>query len=73
MADPSDALEPYRQYLMLLAQVHLDPQLRGKLDPADLVQQALLRAHLAFDGLRDRQPAVLSAWLPPMLLETSTR
>ena len=70
MDDPSDALEPYRQYLMLLAQVHLDPQLRGKLDPADLVQQALLRAHLAFDGLRDRQPAVLSAWLRKILART---
>lgn len=70
MADPPDALEPYRQYLMLLAQVHLDPQLRGKLDPADLVQQALLRAHLAFDDLRDRQPAVLSAWLRKILART---
>jgi RNA polymerase sigma-70 factor (ECF subfamily) len=70
VADSLDPLEPYRQYLMLLAQVHLDPQLRGKLDPADLVQQAMLRAHLAFDGLRDRQPAVLSAWLRKILART---
>lgn len=70
MPDTPDALEPYRQYLMLLAQVHLDPQLRGKLDPADLVQQALLNAHLAFDGLRDRQPAVLSSWLRKILART---
>ena len=28
-----DILEPYRRYLTVLASVHLDPRLRGKLEP----------------------------------------
>jgi hypothetical protein len=43
--DPSQALEPFRSYLEVLTRVHLDSRLRGKLDPADVVQQTLPRAY----------------------------
>jgi hypothetical protein len=43
-ADAGRLQEPFRTYLTVLAQVHLDARLRGKLDPADVVQQVTLRA-----------------------------
>ncbi len=64
---PEQGLEPYRKYLTVLAELHLDRRLRGKLDPADVVQQAMLRAHSAWAGLRERQPEVLVAWLRRIL------
>jgi RNA polymerase sigma-70 factor (ECF subfamily) len=66
----AEALEPYRRYLELLARVHLDPRLRGKLDPADLVQQTLLRACAALPDLRGRSPECLAAWLRKTLANT---
>jgi len=63
----SDLLQPYRGYLWTLAYSQLDPQLKGKLDASDIVQQTMLRAHAALPGLRDRSPGVLVAWLRQIL------
>jgi RNA polymerase sigma-70 factor (ECF subfamily) len=67
---PAEALEPFRRYLEVLARVHLDPSLRGKLDPADLVQQTLLRACAALPQLEGRSPETLAAWLRKILART---
>jgi RNA polymerase sigma-70 factor (ECF subfamily) len=69
-ADPSQALEPFRSYLEVLARVHLDARLRGKLDPADVVQQALLRAHAAWPQMKHPEPPALAAWLRRILART---
>lgn len=63
----ADLLEPFRKYLTVLASVHLDARLRGKLDPADVVQQTLLRACAAWPTLRAVEPAGLAAWLRKIL------
>jgi RNA polymerase sigma-70 factor (ECF subfamily) len=68
MAPPAtDRLEPYRKYLTVLAAVHLDPRLRGKLDPGDVVQQVMLRAAAAWPALRAADGPAMAAWLRKIL------
>jgi RNA polymerase sigma-70 factor (ECF subfamily) len=67
--DPADpqGLERFRTYLHLLAGLHLNPRLRGKLDASDVVQQTLLQAHQAREEFRGQSEAELAAWLRQIL------
>jgi len=65
-------LESFRNYLLLLARARLDDRIRGKLDPADVVQQTLARAlekRAHFQGVSDAQRA---AWLRTILANVMT-
>jgi RNA polymerase sigma-70 factor (ECF subfamily) len=57
------ALGKFREYLRLLARLHLDPRLRGKLDPSDVVQQTLLEAYEKREQFRGATGGEWLAWL----------
>jgi RNA polymerase sigma-70 factor (ECF subfamily) len=59
--------ERFRAYLRFLARLHLDPRLRGKLDPSDVVQQTLFQAYQALDQFRGQSDNELAAWLRQIL------
>jgi RNA polymerase sigma-70 factor (ECF subfamily) len=63
-------LERFRDYLCLLARLHLDERLRGKVDPSDVVQEVLLKAHRHQDGFRGQTEAERTAWLRQILTTT---
>jgi RNA polymerase sigma-70 factor (ECF subfamily) len=60
--EPGNRLEHHRHRLQVLAHLHVDPWLAGKLDLSGIVQQTLLEA------LQAEEPANLAAWLRRALL-----
>lgn len=67
MMRQGEALEPYRRYLRILAELHLDRRLRGKLDPSDVVQQTMMRAYPSLEAAEPGRPMHLAAWLRTIL------
>jgi RNA polymerase sigma-70 factor (ECF subfamily) len=60
-------LEDYRDYLRLLAQLHVDRPLWGKIDLSGIVQQTMLEAHAALSQAGPPQGGQVAAWLRRIL------
>jgi RNA polymerase sigma-70 factor (ECF subfamily) len=65
-----ELFESYRSYLVLLTRLRIDPILKGKLDPADVVQEVFLEAHRDFAAFRGTTESELIAWLRSILAST---
>lgn len=61
-------LEEYREYLRILARARVGRDLQVRLDPSDLVQDALLEAHRDFRQFLGQSEAELTAWLRRILV-----
>ncbi len=63
-------LELYRSYLEILARLQIGRRLQGKVDAADLVQEAFLAAHRNLPQFRGTTEGELTAWLRQVLAST---
>lgn len=61
-------LNLYRNYMLIVAANHLDRRLRQRLDPSDLVQEAMLAAHRDFEDFRGQTERELMGWLRKILI-----
>src|SRR5262245_17527063 len=62
-----EMLERRRNYLHLVTRLRIGRQLRGKVDAADVVQEAFLRALEAFEQFRGETEPEFEAWLGTIL------
>ena len=60
-------LASYRNYLRLMADTQMGPALRSRVEPSDLVQEALLEAHRDFGEFQGGHEGELLAWLRRIL------
>ena len=65
--DRLHTLERFRDYLHLLARMHLDPRLRRDCDASDIVQTVMLKAHQGQADFRGATPENMGAWLRQIL------
>lgn len=60
-------LERYRAYLTLLARLHIGRRLQGKVDAADMAQEAFLEAARSIAAFRGASEPEFAAWLRQIL------
>src|SRR5215467_9832648 len=62
-------LAGYRDRLKRMVAVHLDRRLAARVDPSDIVQEALLDAHRELSDYLERRPLPLYPWLRQLASE----
>jgi RNA polymerase sigma-70 factor (ECF subfamily) len=65
--DPGRLLDGYRQYLLMIANGVIGPELQAKLGASDLVQDTFVEAQRHLAGFRGKTEAELRAWLRKIL------
>jgi RNA polymerase sigma-70 factor, ECF subfamily len=65
--DPGRLMEGLRQYLLMMANQVIGPELRAKVGPSDLVQETFLAAQEHLDGFQGRSEPEIRAWLRKIL------
>jgi len=61
--DPGRLMEGLRQYLLMMANQVIGPELQAKFGPSDLVQETFLEAQRHLDGFQGRSEPEIRAWL----------
>jgi len=69
--DIQTLLRGYRGYLRTLAESRIAPELRGKLDPSDIVQQSMLQAFQAWEQFRGTADGERLAWLRQIIIRNT--
>jgi RNA polymerase sigma-70 factor (ECF subfamily) len=70
MAPAQWSLEKYREYLKLLAEAMLSPDLLQRLDASDVAQEAVVKAHKAMSTFQGTSEGEWLAWLRSILHNT---
>jgi len=64
----SPQVERFREYLCLLARMHLPPGRQARVEASDIVQQTLLEAYEQRGEFRGKSDGELAAWLKQLLV-----
>ena len=67
-AEVQNVIRRYRGYMRMLAEYRLDPQLRRKLDPSDIVQQSMVHVCERWRQFRGRSEEERLAWLKTIVI-----
>jgi RNA polymerase sigma-70 factor (ECF subfamily) len=59
----SELIETHRDYLRRVIDLRMDPALRGRVDPSDIVQETQMVASNRLNDFVQRRPASLKLWL----------
>ena len=63
----------YTNYLKFLATTHIDPRIRARVSPSDIVQETFCEAHRDFGQFRGQSEPEFLAWLRRILVNNLAR
>ncbi|MDX1962126.1 MAG: sigma-70 family RNA polymerase sigma factor [Pirellulales bacterium] len=67
----NELFDQIKNYLWLIANHEIPPELNAKVAPSDLVQDTLIEAHVDFSDFQGSEPGELLSWLKKILLHNA--